>query len=293
MTLDPAMGRFYSLGTGNSLQANALTNGELQFTVPLGYNEAFAWPLLHRSGKRLIAAGTEQKMFSPRGVPPTQSLIQIIEDGSPAQLSPYKVLLSVDAQEDLLFNNPTMLPVAAGDMIWAVLPNLIVRTSASQEIAGAWSDTFEPVYASADEAGWLHLVAAVGERRELWIVRPEGRRTVRTDLKVENRAVSGPPAIGYDHRVYLWTSQLVAAFSPEGRHLWDCVLAGPIAGLSVTPDDHLVVAAGERVYVIDQTGKALPLLEIGEPVTAAPVVTAEGDIIVGTGTRVLCFNAVK
>src|SRR5262245_18560126 len=37
MALDPQRGVFYSLGMGIVLQANALSNGALQFTVPLGY----------------------------------------------------------------------------------------------------------------------------------------------------------------------------------------------------------------------------------------------------------------
>jgi hypothetical protein len=293
ITLDPEAGQFYSLGLGNYLRAHAIEDGQLRFSVSLGYNEAFAWPLLYRIGNRLIAAATEQKMFAPKVYPPTRALIQITEVGTPIRLSPYKELLSVNAQRDLIFKNPRMLPLVAGNLIWAVLPNLLVRTSPSQEIAGAWSDSFEPILASADEAGWLYLIAGLGERRELWIITPEGHRTVRAELSPEYRELLGPPAIGYDHRVYLWTSQMVVAFSPEGKHLWNAALPGGIRALSVTSDGRLIVAAGRQIHVVDESGKSSQLLEVEEPATTAPVVTTQGDLVVGTATKLLYFSPKK
>ena len=291
ITIDTNAGMFYSLGSGNSFQAIGLNDGVLRFSVPLGHNEAFAWPLLLRSGKRLVAVGTEQKMFSPKGLAPTKSLIQAIEVGSPAQLSPYKILLSVDSQTDLVFNDPRMIPVANGDVIWAVLPNLLVRTSPTQNIDGAWSDTFEPQFASADERGSLYLVVSIGERRELWIITSEGKRVARTELKPEHRTVFVSPAVGYDHRVYLATQQLIAAFSPDGKHLWDCPIDGGIKGLSVTSDGKLVVAAGSHIHVVDTAGKSSELLDVGEVVTTAPIVTAQNELILATESKVICYRA--
>jgi hypothetical protein len=293
MTVDRRAGQFYSTATGNVLRAHAIDDGELRFSVPLGYNEAFAWPLLYRSGKRLIAAATEQKMFSPKNYPPTRSLIQIIEPESPPRLSPYKVLVSIDAQQDLIFKDPKMLPVASGDTIWAALPNLLVRTSASQEIAGAWRDTFEPVLASADEAGWLHLIATVGERRELWVVTSEGKRTIRMELPNEFHELIGPPAIGYDHSIYVWTARTIGAFSHEGKPLWNSSLDGPIRGLGVTAAGNVLVAAGQQVHVIGRDGKASELVKLAEPATTPPVMTAEGDLIVGGATKLMYFSPLK
>ena len=291
ITIDTNAGMFYSLGAGNSFQAIGLNDGVLRFAVPLGHNEAFAWPLLLRSGKRLVAVGTEQRMFSPKGLAPTKSLIQAIEVGSPAQLSPYKILLSVDSQTDLVFNDPRMAPVANGEVIWAVLPNLLVRTSPTQNIDGAWSDTFEPQFASADERGSLYLVVSIAERRELWIITPEGKRVARTELKPEHRTAFISPAVGYDHRVYITTPQLIAAFSPDGKHLWDCPIDGGIKGLSVTTDGKLVVAAGSRIHVVDSVGKSSELLDVGQAVTTPPVLTAQNELILATESKVICYRA--
>ena len=143
---------------------------------------------------------------------------------------------------------------------------------------------------SADDAGWLHLVVDAGGKRELWIVTPEGSRNVRVELKPDHSSPVGPPAIGYDHRVFLWTSQLVAAFSPEGTHLWDRAIPGGIRGLTVAPDGNVLVAAGGRVYAVDPAGKSALLLEATEALTTAPVLTAEGDLLAGTATKVICYR---
>jgi hypothetical protein len=290
LTLDPSAGFFMAVAGGNFLEAIGLDKGDVRFKVPLGYNESFAWPLLLRFGKRIVAAGFEQRMLSPHGESPARSLFQVIEVGSPLKLNPYKMLLSVNLQQDLIFKESNMVPVASGEILWAAMPNLLIRTSAAQTIDGAWSDSFQPVAAAADEAGWLYLIVTTDRGRELWIVTPDGQRQVRKPLPPPYAESKIPPAIGYDHRVFLRTSQSVAAFSPEGDRLWEAQIPGSIAGLSVTPDGRLIVAAGAAIYQVDGNGKTLPLAPLSAPATTAPVVTPSGEILVGTETGVLCLE---
>jgi hypothetical protein len=150
--------------------------------VPLGYNEAFAWPVFQRTGNRIVATAIERPMISAVPRPPERSLFQVIEIGAPLKLSPYKVLLSIDKQQDLVFKQADMLPAAGGDILWAAMPDLLIRTSGAQNIDGAFTGSFKPISASADEAGWLHLVVASGTPnggRELWIVTPDGHWAAR------------------------------------------------------------------------------------------------------------------
>jgi hypothetical protein len=289
ITLDPSAGLFYSVGAGFMLQAHALENGELRFKIPLGHNEAFSWRLLYRSGTHMVAAAAEQKLLSPKGYPPTQSLIQVIDVATPIQVSPYKILLSLNSQEELIFQNPTLVTAASRDIIWAALPNLLVRTSPSQEIGGAWADTFEPLVASTDEAGWLHLVVGIGERRELWVVTPEGKRTLRVELLVERQEVAGPPAIGFDRRIYLWAGRRVSAFDPAGKHLWDAQTEAPVVGLSVTPNGFVLAGGGRAVYAIDPRGQ-VTAIEVDDRVTAAPVMTSEGHLIVAGESKLMGYR---
>ena len=293
ITLDPKAGLFYSLGNGNFLQAIGLEDGELRFSIPLGYNEFFAWPVFHPWEKGIIAAGVERPMISPKTRPPTRSLFQVIAIGSPLKLSPYKLLLSIDMKQDLLFKEPKMIPVASGDILWAVLPDLIIRTSPAQNVDGAWSGSFQAVSASADEAGWLHLLVVTSEgantNRELWIVPPDGRRAMRATVPAYYAESKVPPAIGYDRKVYLRSGRSVAAFSPHGNLLWETQAGGSIAGLSVTPDGRVVAAVGKDLLAFDEKGNTTHLATLPAPATTNPVITADGDILVGTETAVLCL----
>jgi len=292
ITLDASAGAFYALGAGNALQALALENGELRFSIPLGFTEAFAWPLVWRDGKRIIAAGVETPMFSHNPQPPTESLFHVTEVASPLKLSPYKVLLSMTMHQNLEFKESNMMPVASGSILWAILPDLLIRTSSSQNIDGAWSGSFRAISASADESGWLHMVVATGEAptdRELWVVTPDGRRTVRAKVPLSHGESKYPPAIGYDHRIYLVGPQTVTAFSPEGALLWESQPLGSIAGVSVTPDHRVVVAAGNEIIVLDSNGKATQLAKLPSAARTCPVVTVEGEILVGTETNVICL----
>ncbi|MEO6950828.1 MAG: hypothetical protein ABI321_03365 [Polyangia bacterium] len=295
ITLDPGRRIFYALGGGNMLTAFGLAAGDRRFRLPLGYNESFAWPVIHRIGARLVVAGVEQPMVSSKTHAPAHSLFQVIQIGTPVKLSPYQVLLSIDLQQDLLFNDARMIPVAAGDILWAVLPDLLVRTSVAQTVDGAYADSFRAVSASVDEAGWLHLVVAPGNAadapRELWIVTPDGQRTVRTVVATGYGESNIPPAIGYDHRVYLRTSRSVAAYSPHGALLWEARTTADIAGLAVTPDGRVVIAAGIDLFVADGRGHLAHLATLPGVATTAPVVASDGEIVVGAGGAVLSLAA--
>ncbi|BDC52148.1 hypothetical protein F183_A44630 [Bryobacterales bacterium F-183] len=294
ITLDPSVGMFYVVGSGNALQAMAMDTGEMRFALPLGQNESFSWPLVHRSGKVLMIAGVEQPMMSPRPRRPERSLFQAVRIASPIQLSPYKLLLSLEQQRDMVFKEANMLPVGSGEVLWAAMPNLLVRTSPAQTVDGAWTDTFRPLAVSVDEMGWLYLVAECGaqNQRELWIVTTEGVRVSRSAVPPAFWETKVPPAVGYDHRVYLRAAQDIAAFAPSGELLWEVRISGQIAGMTVTPDGRVVAAAGRAVYQIDPGGKVTPVFaELPGSATTAPVVTAQGEILVGTETGVVCLTA--
>jgi hypothetical protein len=251
--------------------------------------------MFHRSGKRIVAVGMGQKIMSPKGQqPPPTSLFQEIEIGAPLKLSPYKILLSVESQRDMIFSEATMIPVASGDILWAVFPNLLIRTSPAETVDGAWSGIFKAQSASADEAGFLYLVVAPGDPssgdRELWVIAPDGRRTMRATVPPAYAESRVPPAVGYDHRVYLRSSRSIAAFSPQGALLWEAPIPSGIAGMSITPNGLIVVAAGPDIFSIDPNGKVNHLAALPAAATTTPVVTSEGEILVGTEAGVTCLS---
>jgi hypothetical protein len=292
ITLDPSAGVFYTLGNGNTLQAIDLEKGDVRFNIGLGYDESFAWLLFLRSGDRILAAAAEQPTPGPRPSPPTRSVFEVVEAARPPELDPYK-FITLDLQQRLVFKEANMLPVASGDMLWAVMPDLLIRTSAAQNIDGAFTAAFKPVSASADEAGWLHLVVATGanSERELWIVTPDGHWAAREAVPAAYGESKIPPAIGYDRRVYLRAALSIAAFSPRGPLLWEYHADATIAGLSATPDGRVVIAAGKNLVALDSNGKAEHLATLPTAASTSPVITADGEILVGVDSGVVCLSS--
>ena len=289
VTIDPHAGLFYSVGVGTMLQAVSLENAELRFKILLGHTEAFAWQLLHRSATRMIAAAAERRLMAPAMYDPTTSLIQIIEVVSPPKVNPYKLLMSIESQREVVFKNPKLLTVASGGILWAVLPGLIARVGTDRKIERAWSASFTPVAASADEAGNIHLIVEADNHRELWVVTPEGDRVVRHALGEKHRTAEFPPGIGYDHRIVLWSGSRVSTFSPAAEHLWDVELPDGVRGLSITPDGYVVAGVASAVHFIDSTGKDTAI-NVSDRVTAAPVITSDGNLLVATESKLLCYS---
>ena len=293
ITLDPSAGVFYTLGNGNTLQAIDLEKGDVRFNIGLGFDESFAWLLFLRSGNRILAAAAEQPTPGPRPNPPTRSVFEVVEAARPPELDPYK-FITLDLQQRLVFKQAGMLPVASGDVLWAVMPDLLIRTSSAQNIDGAFTGSFTPVSASADEAGWLHMVVMPGapnSRLELWIVTPDGHSTARQPVPAAYSESKIPPAIGYDRRVYLRAAQSVAAFSPQGAPLWEYHADAIIAGLSTTPDGRVVVATGKNLVALDSNGKSEHLASLPATASTSPVVTVDGEILIGTDSGLVCLSS--
>ena len=73
--------------------------------------------------------------------------------------------------------------------------------------------------------------------------------------------------------------------------MWEFQASDAIAGLGVTPDGHVVVATGNVIQVLDPDGKATQFVNLPSPATTSPVVTVNGEILVGTQAGVVCLVA--
>lgn len=284
---------FYFVNATNYLEARSLTNGEMIFQSPLGAAENFKWSFLFRAGNRLFMAGFETEIFSHTPRPPRRSEIDMLEMSPELKVDEYKQIMSLTRAEALHFNDPVLLAAAQGDTIFAVLQNHIVLIGSDFVLRTVYQGDFKPLLLSLDEAGFMYLVVEGKGGKFLWVVAPDGRKVSDTKLAANQQDVVLPPVVGYDHNVYLLTSRVVSAFSPEGKLLWEQPLGGAIAGAGVTPDDRLLVAAGSELGVMGQQGESVVLFRFeGEQLLTAPVLTSHNEILVGTDKHVYCLAPV-
>jgi hypothetical protein len=247
--------------------------------------------LVARVGRRLLLAGSDVFLPGHPPVEPENSVIQIFELGSPVNIDPSKILMSVTRTEALWLNNPTLKTAVYGDTVVAALPNHLFHITAGLTVKAAYRAEFMPVHLSVDEGGYAYLVVDTPHGRDLWVVSPDGRREVEVPLPVEHRTLVMPPVAGYDHRIYLLTAALAVAFSPDGKRIRETVVPGGVTGAGVTIDGSLLVTAGNQVTAIHPDGEKVILYRAaGERITTPPVLTAHNEILFGAGRVVHCLT---
>jgi hypothetical protein len=287
LTGDGSTDLFYLVNQANHLEARSLSNGELQFRWPMAFGEAFSFPFMSRTGSRIMMAGVEHRTYGHPPIEPTMGFVYVVEM-SGVETDATKLLHSVSRSDTLYFKEPRMLSAIGGERVMVATPGYLAAISSDLQLDGVFQGgDFEPTLLSVDESAWMHLIVRQGSQRSLWLVSPEGRRVVNTRLSHLLGDIAGPPAIGYDRRIYLWTKSAVVAFAADGKLLWERTMSGEVAGIGVTADDRVIVGAGSDVSVLDAAGEPRILYRFeGETISAPPILALNGDVLVATKSRV-------
>jgi hypothetical protein len=286
LTADAAADLFYLINAANHVETRSLQSGELQFRWPLAFGEAFSFPVMSRTGARVFIAGVEGTLFEHPPIPPTMGVVYLFEI-SGSEVDGTKLLHSVSRSDTLIFKDPQMLAAMVGDRTVVATPGYLATVNGALEIEGVFqAGDVEPMLLSADESAWMYLIVRRGASRSMWVVRPDGRRHVNVPISEQVGEIAGPPAVGYDHRIYLWTKTAVLAFSPGGERLWEQQIPGGVAGVGVSTDDRVIVGAGSEVSALDPAGQRTVLYRFeGETITAPPILAINGDLLVATDQR--------
>ncbi len=136
---------------------------------------------------------------------------------------------------------------------------------------------------SLDEARRIYLAVTTETGSALWILSPSGELLRTIALPGEITQLDAPPAIGYDHSVYIRAAGGIIAFAADGKQIWEYRTTAPVAGMTVTTDNRVLVSAGSDLSIIDRSGSATLLRSFeAERLATAPIVTATGDIVVAS-----------
>jgi len=110
-----------------------------------------------------------------------------------------------------------------------------------------------------------------------------GNATIgRHKLGARRRSI-GPPVLGKSMRVVVLDTGIVA-FGLDGKKLWEH-RGVPTGGVSITSDDQVLVADGNKVLAIDRKGRTTELWSGADVVfVTPPVINAEGLLLVASST---------
>jgi hypothetical protein len=137
----------------------------------------------------------------------------------------------------------------------------------------------------------MYLVVSTSGGRALWVVAPDGRRTIAEPLEASTEALSTPPIVGYDHTTYLQTPQTLSARDASGKLVWHKRMSARVAGAGVSTDDRLVAAVGSELLAFGPKGEPALLAKLGpSDLVTAPVMSAGGELFVASSDALYCLS---
>jgi len=288
VSIDPDHGMFLLWNTTGAAEARRLTDGQRAFDLQLSEPKRMSKvTFLARVGRRVVAAGVEQPAQAALG--PNLSCIHVHDLGDPIRVDTQYRVQPPNPPLRLIRKHPDLQVALSGDRLFLAAPRWFYRTDLALYVEAAWTADFEPVAMSVDEAGRIHAVVRTADQLALWVLSPQGERVVGLDLP-EVRFVLGPPAIGYDHRVYVLAPGRVIAVEPGGTFAWDVAVEGGNAGWGVTADHRLLLSNGPKLLSVGPRGRPTVVHEFDAPLATAPVLTRGGRILVATAKTLYCLS---
>ena len=294
MMLDEANSLFYVSDPSGLVIARNLEDGSTRFAMFTQFGKGFHRTVLARHENRLLIVSKELAPMTHESSRKAEYTVLEVQDiGSPPQVDENHFLSSSQQLAQLMSRTLPLLTAASGNTLVIAVPDHVYLSSVETlKINADLTGVFAPLSLSSDEAGRIYMLVLVEGRHALWTLTPQGERVMAFNLPADVQASSIPPIIGYDHRVYVAAGSRVAAVNHDGRLLWMRALVGQLAGIVITADDQLLLAAGANISTYDGEGKLKILYSFKDdnPATA-PLLTKRGEILVASGRRLYCLTS--
>lgn len=148
--------------------------------------------------------------------------------------------------------------------------------------------------ASLDNDGNIAIVLQTAAKEwKLVLYTPDGKLQWEYDLPAGVLPPNAqPPAIDSENRVlFVFGKQLLRVNNGELDYALDLERVEPIVRLTVQVDNSVLLASQNRVFWVSDKGSAEPIVELqpGEWLTAPPVVTDDGHLLIASVRGVYCF----
>jgi hypothetical protein len=288
ITLDAPRGAFYVPAPTGYLESHSLSDGRRQFFVTVFFGEQFSRALVQRNGRRFLIVSVEQPAPPHSPVGAHRSVIELGELEEPFEFSDAGRLKTARRLDYLMRRSAWLLPALYDDTLALATDDCLYAADFSLKLQRELTGRFHPLFLSLDEAGRFYLPVRLESGSAFWVVTPDGERVVHAALPAGFEPQS-PPVVGFDHTAYLAARNRLLAIDSTGIR-WDQVVEAPVAGAAVTPDGHLIVAAGSELLVYDAAGMRRRLfLAPGDVMSTAPSVNEKGDLLVAGHRRLYCL----
>jgi hypothetical protein len=290
MATDSVNGLFYEINPEAYFAAYRLEDGKPAFDFLPAYGDEFSRTHLARNGNHMLIAGI-QRALDPHGrETPEQSLVEIVNLGSPPTADDLGFLSTLSPVGTLRIPEPLLVVASSSDVIVAARTDEIYVIDWDLEVHAALESAFTPHAISLDEAGRIYLLADHDQRWFLMLLKQGGDRIYTFELPSGIVPSATPPIIAYDHSVYLLSPRRIYSIAPNGMQRWSATTASPLAGAAVTADDVLLTAEGNEIATYDSEAARKVLFQ-GDSFVTTPILTAWGEILVASKTALYCLSA--
>ena len=280
---------FYQEGRNPSMfVARHMRDGSDAFVTTLTFSDLDRTHLSVLPNGNFAAAGIEARLDPHGGQPREFSGLEVWSFGDPPKVDDVGILRTNDQFQVLSHNSCSFLVVQRPGGFVIAVSGAVAFADADLNLTSVITSEFtRPEQLSVDLAGGIHLFVSEPDGEfAYWLLSPQGERLATLPWSRADGLLVMPPVVGYDHRPYLVSQQVIRALDAEGRFAWEVELSGEIGGAAVTADGKLLVTTGSRVTSYEMkdgevAARILATIE-GVTLTTAPILTSDGKLLVAS-----------
>jgi hypothetical protein len=289
IVLDSGPGIFLFPDTIGRISAHQLKDASKAFSLSLFFGAEFRRDFIERFGRRVLALSVELPTDPHGGSKPSKSVIELQEFGETFVFSETRRMKSATRVNYLKRETVNLLASTEEETIALASENSVYLADRELVLQREFTGEFTPVSLSLDEQASLYLVVKTGEAVELWKINRDGQRVTRHALAPEFEG-SGPPVVGYDHKVYVLAGRHIAAINPDGKAAWTRELDADVSGVVATADNRLLVTAGSQLLTLDAGGTPNVLFTSEDRLRTPAAPTSAGDIVIAGERQIYCLR---
>ena len=288
--IHPAWTVFYAGDNFGLIAGYRTGSGEVRFQVRPTFGKEFACNFLAARGNRMIAVSIEL-LIDVHGPDPERSIIEAFDLGDPAFPKSWNEKGGPHVVMDLIRQSRTLYAAMVPDGVAIATVDRVYVLDLDLNFRRAMTGSFLPTEISTDEEGRIYLQVYAEKRNAVWLITPEGERVYSFVFPASFKKPISPPIVGYDHTVYMVSTEHVLSIALDGKLNWMRPGLGTVAGAAVTADDYLLVSEGSNLSAWDARGRRTVLHTFdGDTLSTAPVLMENGDLVVASQQRLYCLT---
>ena len=287
VSIDPGTSTVVARLPNGAIGAWNLDDGKPVFVLPAVFGEEMVRILIRRVDSRIIIVGCERQVDPHAVQQPNLTVAEVQEIGRKPTVNDVKFVLSAQRLRTILRDSSTAAAAFDGRTLMLATPDQVTIADDQLKVKAVLSAKFEPVALSLDEAGRAYMICRTGESTQLWAIDGD-KLLLSREVPAGVADLAAPPAVGYDHAIYLRSAAGIVALSVAGKPLWE--FSGATAGLAVAPDGQVIAAAGSRLLWLDAAGKAETLCECGQRLATAPLLMQDDTLLAASADKLYAMK---